>query len=87
MRPRTSGSTGRSSATCSPCCVRSIEHFTLVTGLNHYIGPFAVHATGSPSPTPFRKAVARLDIPSGLSRDASRTSPPGPSGVAGPGVV
>ncbi len=41
----------------------SIEHFALVTGLKHYIGPFEIYAKGSPPPTPFRETLPRLDIP------------------------
>jgi nucleoside-diphosphate-sugar epimerase len=40
-----------------------IEHFALVTGLKHYIGPFEMYAQGTPPPTPFRETLPRLDIP------------------------
>jgi hypothetical protein len=41
----------------------SIEHFALVTGLKHYIGPFESYAKGEAPPTPFRETLPRLDIP------------------------
>ncbi len=41
----------------------SIEHFALVTGLKHYIGPFEMYAQGPPPPTPFRETLPRLEIP------------------------
>lgn len=41
----------------------SIEHFALVTGLKHYIGPFESYAKGEAPPTPFRESLPRLDIP------------------------
>jgi nucleoside-diphosphate-sugar epimerase len=42
---------------------KSIEHFAMVTGLKHYIGPFEMYAKGAPPPTPFRETLPRLDIP------------------------
>ncbi len=41
----------------------SIEHFALVTGLKHYIGPFEAYAKGEAPPTPFRETLPRLEIP------------------------
>jgi nucleoside-diphosphate-sugar epimerase len=41
----------------------SIQHFAMVTGLKHYIGPFEMYAKGAPPPTPFRETLPRLDIP------------------------
>jgi nucleoside-diphosphate-sugar epimerase len=42
---------------------KSIEHFALVTGLKHYIGPFESYAKGEPPPTPFRETLPRLELP------------------------
>lgn len=42
---------------------KSVQHFALVTGLKHYIGPFEMYAKVSPPPTPFRETLPRLDIP------------------------
>jgi nucleoside-diphosphate-sugar epimerase len=41
----------------------SVEHFALVTGLKHFIGPFEMYAKVAPPPTPFRETLPRLDIP------------------------
>jgi nucleoside-diphosphate-sugar epimerase len=41
----------------------SVEHFALVTGLKHYIGPFEAYAKGEAPPTPFRETLPRLDVP------------------------
>lgn len=41
----------------------SVEHFALVTGLKHFIGPFEMYAKVSPPLTPFRETLPRLDIP------------------------
>jgi nucleoside-diphosphate-sugar epimerase len=37
-----------------------VEHFALVTGLKHYIGPFESYAQGDAPPTPFRETLPRL---------------------------
>ncbi|SDU29047.1 Nucleoside-diphosphate-sugar epimerase [Verrucomicrobium sp. GAS474] len=42
---------------------KSLEHFALVTGLKHYIGPFEMYAQVPPPPTPFLETIPRLDIP------------------------
>ncbi|MEI9895396.1 MAG: SDR family oxidoreductase [Chthoniobacter sp.] len=42
---------------------KSIEHFALVTGLKHYIGPFEMYGQVPPPPTPFRETLPRLDLP------------------------
>ncbi len=41
----------------------SVEHFALVTGLKHYLGPFEMYAKGTPPVTPFRESLPRLDLP------------------------
>ncbi|MDG3005249.1 SDR family oxidoreductase [Paludisphaera mucosa] len=40
-----------------------VEHFALVTGLKHYLGPFEMYAKGTPPVTPFRESLPRLDVP------------------------
>jgi nucleoside-diphosphate-sugar epimerase len=42
---------------------KSIQHFALVTGLKHYIGPFEMYAQVAPPLTPFKETIPRLDIP------------------------
>jgi nucleoside-diphosphate-sugar epimerase len=42
---------------------RSIQHFALVTGLKHYIGPFEMYGKVSPPLTPFKETLPRLDLP------------------------
>lgn len=41
----------------------SVQHFALVTGLKHFIGPFEMYAQVPPPPTPFRETLPRLNIP------------------------
>lgn len=41
----------------------SLEHFALITGLKHFIGPFEMYAQVAPPLTPFRETLPRLDIP------------------------
>ena len=41
---------------------RSIEHFAMVTGLKHYIGPFEIYAKVTPPETPFRETLPRLPV-------------------------
>ena len=40
----------------------SVEHVALVTGLKHYLGPFAAYGHGVLPPTPFREDQPRLDV-------------------------
>jgi nucleoside-diphosphate-sugar epimerase len=42
---------------------KSLEHFALVTGLKHFIGPFEMYGQVPPPLTPFRETLPRLDIP------------------------
>lgn len=41
----------------------SLQHFALVTGLKHFIGPFEMYAKLSPPMTPIKESLPRLDIP------------------------
>jgi len=40
----------------------SVQHFALVTGLKHYLGPFEAYGKGSLPATPFREEQPRLDL-------------------------
>lgn len=40
----------------------SVQHFGLVTGLKHYLGPFESYGKGVLPPTPFREEQGRLDV-------------------------
>src|SRR5277367_4397156 len=40
----------------------TLQHVVLVTGLNHYLGPFEVYGKGALPATPFREEQPRLDV-------------------------
>jgi nucleoside-diphosphate-sugar epimerase len=45
------------------CADGTVEHVGLVTGLKHYLGPFAAYGQGSLPETPFTEDTPRLDAP------------------------